>query len=216
VARSIPHLLVAALACLAVAAPAATAAEVPVQVGDDFFDPFAVQIEPGDTVVWNWVGLEGDHSVTTEDGQIETFDSDPGNNEPVHAPGSEPFRYTFDREGRVTYLCKTHPFTMSGSVTVGTPDLAKPRFNGTKAKLTRLKVRVSFTLSERSTVVLRVARASKPGKVLRRVKRTLGAGKRTIAFKRKGLAEGSYRVRLSAEDAAGNKAKLAKTSFKLG
>ena len=212
VARSIPHLLLAAVACLALAAPAG-AAEVTVDVGDDFFDPFALQIEPGDTVVWQWVGTEGDHSVTTEDGQIETFDSDPGNNEPVHAPGSEPFRYTFDEPGRVTYLCKTHPLTMSGRITIGDPDLTKPKVSGMKAKVTRRRVRVSFRLSEDATTVLRVTRS---GKAVKRVKKKLKKGKRAIAVKRKGLAEGTYKVRVSAEDAAGNEARVGKASFKLG
>jgi len=184
-----------------------------VKVDDDFFDPFAVQIEPGDTVVWEWVGLEGDHSVTTEDGQIEKFDSDPGNNEPVHPAGSEPFRYTFDREGRVSYLCKTHPLTMAGSVTIGSPDLKRPKLTRAKAKVRRKAVRVSFRLSEDARVTLRLVRG---GKAVKRVKRKLKKGKRAIAVRRKGLAEGRYKVRLSARDAAGNRARTARTSFKLG
>jgi plastocyanin len=198
--------------CLAAAAPAG-AAEVTVKVDDDFFDPFAVQIAPGDTVVWEWVGLEGDHSVTTEDGQIESFDSDPGNNEPVHPAGSEPFRYTFNEEGRVTYLCKTHPLTMSGSVTIGNPDLTRPKVTGTKAKVSRKRVKVSFKLSEDARVTLRLKRS---GRTVKKVTKSLKDGKRAIAVKRKGLGEGSYKATVSARDSAGNRAKAAAASFKLG
>jgi len=74
------------------------------------FDPPAVQVDPGTTVVWEWTGAGGQHNVVDEDG---AFESD--------LVGEEgfTFEYTFD-SGVVKYFCQPHKgLGMKGVVAVG-------------------------------------------------------------------------------------------------
>lgn len=62
------------------------------------FDPAAIRIEAGTTVVWEWAG--GDtHSVTDVDGE---FDSD------LLSGDGETWDYTFDEPGTYLYVCTPH------------------------------------------------------------------------------------------------------------
>ena len=77
--------------------------------GDQTFDPPAIRIDPGTTVVWEWD--EGFHDVSsTEDGfQSEVTDES----------GHE-FTHTFDEEGVRRYVCSPHEAVgMKGAVVVG-------------------------------------------------------------------------------------------------
>lgn len=70
------------------------------------FWPAQLTVEPGTTIVWsNQDNIS--HTMTADDG---TFDSG------AVFPG-EPFSFTFQRSGTVTYHCSIHPF-MTASVTV--------------------------------------------------------------------------------------------------
>src|SRR5215213_11034626 len=47
-----------------------------VEVGDDFFRSNDVRAVTGDTVMWTWLGPAGEHSVSSDPGRAESFDSD--------------------------------------------------------------------------------------------------------------------------------------------
>jgi plastocyanin len=192
-------------------------ADATVQVGDDFFTPESVQVDPGNMVTWEWVGLVGNHSVTTRAGQVESFDSDPGDNSPQHAPGSAPFVHVFNQVGEVRYFCKVHPITMNGTVTVGTPapDTSPPSVASVAVRVGARRVRVAFDLSEDATVTLRAASARRPRRTLRSVRRQLAGGRHSLSFRRRGLPPGRYRVELTAEDSAGNESSILRRAFRI-
>jgi len=112
-------LLVALLVlALVVYLPAAAAQDgmvqaVPVQnarsvdIGDNFFDPPDVAIEPGSTITWANRGAVP-HTVTADDGSFDSGRLNPGDS----------YTVAFGGQGTVTYHCEIHP-EMRGSVTVG-------------------------------------------------------------------------------------------------
>ncbi|MCU4743113.1 halocyanin domain-containing protein [Halobacteria archaeon AArc-m2/3/4] len=63
------------------------------------YDPAAIKVDPGTTVVWEWTGAGGGHTVTAEEGD---FDSGMLTGE------GETFEHTFDEEGVYTYYCEPH------------------------------------------------------------------------------------------------------------
>src|SRR5439155_23704701 len=70
--------LLGAVALAVHAAPAAAATKV-VDLGNgNKLTPTAGTISPGDTVTWDWVGPDTDHSPEAFDGQAEYWDADPG------------------------------------------------------------------------------------------------------------------------------------------
>src|SRR3954451_89768 len=164
-----------AVACLAAPASAATSE---VSVGNFSFTPSTIHIQPGGTVSWRFAGPDTNHSVTSDSGQTASFDSDPGDDSPLHAPGTT-FSHSFPSQGRFTYHCKVHSF-MTGTVVVGTPpgggggggggggatDTAAPKLSAVKVKGGRTcgaragrkchkkPTRISFALSEAGRVRL--------------------------------------------------------------
>jgi len=90
--------------------------EVTVAVGADSglsFDPAAVQISPGTTVVWEWTGVGGSHNVVAEDGSFES--------ELILEEGHT-FSQTFDEPGVSKYYCTPHQMEgMLGVVEVVEP-----------------------------------------------------------------------------------------------
>jgi halocyanin-like protein len=78
------------------------------------FDPPAVHVDNGATVVWEWTGQGGGHNVVQDGG--DTIDS----GEPVATEG-ETYEVTFDTDGIYNYVCEPHEgLGMKGSVVVGT------------------------------------------------------------------------------------------------
>jgi len=78
------------------------------------FDPPAIHVDNGATVVWEWTGEGGGHNVVEEGGDV--IDS----GEPV-ATGGETYEVTFDTDGIYNYVCEPHvSLGMKGSVVVGT------------------------------------------------------------------------------------------------
>lgn len=72
------------------------------------FEPAAVVVSPGTTVVWEWTGDGGAHSVVADgDAQIgETaYEFDSG--QPVDQAGTT-FEVTVDEPGNALYHCETH------------------------------------------------------------------------------------------------------------
>ena len=75
------------------------------------FDPPAVRVDPGTTVVWEWTGKGGAHNVVAEDGSFESELTD----ESGHT-----FEYTFEESGVTKYACVPHEMMgMKGAVVVG-------------------------------------------------------------------------------------------------
>jgi halocyanin-like protein len=78
------------------------------------FDPPAVHVDNGATVVWEWTGEGGGHNAVQDGG--DTIDS----GEPVASEG-ETYEVTFDTDGIYNYICEPHEGQgMKGSVVVGT------------------------------------------------------------------------------------------------
>lgn len=75
------------------------------------FEPAAIMIDPGTTVVWEWTGAGGGHNVVEENG---TF----GDDEIVREEGHT-YEYTFEDPGMYRYVCTPHDSRgMRGAVTV--------------------------------------------------------------------------------------------------
>lgn len=79
--------------------------------GDAYaYEPAAVKISTGTTVVWEWSGDGGTHNVVDEGGAFES--------ELVDDEGHT-FEHTFDKTGTYKYLCEPHePMGMKGGIIV--------------------------------------------------------------------------------------------------
>lgn len=75
--------------------------EVVVGAGDQglLFEPPAIAVDPGTTVVWEWTGDGGAHDVVDENGAFES--------ELVDEAGHT-FEHTFEEEGVYQYICTPH------------------------------------------------------------------------------------------------------------
>lgn len=91
--------------------------EVTVTVGADdglSFDPVAILVDPGTTVVWEWSGQGGKHNVVDQEG---AFESD------LTAEEGYTFEHAFESEGTFKYSCDPHKAVgMKGVVAVGSTD----------------------------------------------------------------------------------------------
>ena len=130
----------------------------------------------GDTVIWKWIGPAGNHSVTADSGQQESFDSDPGKQPAEIHHANFAFPHTFAHLGRFTYGCRVHP-SMRGEITViAAParDVTAPRLTHVSFRPTRVCPRhtagcratrayLRLTASEPATLVSRIDRRSNTG-----------------------------------------------------
>jgi halocyanin-like protein len=83
--------------------------------GNFAFDPPAIHIDPGTTVIWRWSENSGGLTVVAQD---ESFWTDVG-----QEPG-ETFEWTFSGNRVVKYSCPAYkPLGMKGLIVVGNPDL---------------------------------------------------------------------------------------------
>jgi plastocyanin len=178
------YLLAAAL-FFAVSLPALAATQN-AKVEDDFFDPAATSVAKNDTVNWHWNGTN-DHTVTSRSRQIDRFKSG------IKTKGGR-YSHEFKYAGRFRYFCEVHPDTMRATVTVGTDDGVAPKITKVRARISGSRVRLAFTLSERSVLTAKVGR--------KKVVKTFGAGRHAVRFRR--LSDGSHRARLSAKDGFGH------------
>ena len=79
------------------------------------FDPPAVRVDLGTTVVWEWTGEGGAHNVVELD---DAFSSGEATSE-----AGTTFEHTFEEEGRYNYYCNPHRgLGMKGAVVVGIPE----------------------------------------------------------------------------------------------
>ncbi|WP_299330899.1 halocyanin domain-containing protein [Haloplanus sp.] len=80
--------------------------------GNFGFDPAAVQVDPGTTVVWEWTGEGGQHNVVAEEGG--DFESD------LSADAGFTFEQTFEEATVAKYFCQPHRgLGMKGVVVAG-------------------------------------------------------------------------------------------------
>jgi len=74
------------------------------------FDPPAVRISRGTTIVWEWTGNGGSHNVVAENGAFESE---------LVGDSGHTFEYTFEESGIVKYACTPHKTAgMKGAVVV--------------------------------------------------------------------------------------------------
>lgn len=75
------------------------------------FDPPAVAVSTGTTVIWEWTGSGGSHNVVAEDG---TFESE------LSGESGFTYEYTFEESGTYKYACTPHKsMGMKGAIAVG-------------------------------------------------------------------------------------------------
>lgn len=74
------------------------------------FDPAAVMVSQGATIVWKWTGEGGTHNVAAESSDFESEYSN---------SGDYTYEYTFNEAGVYKYACEPHRSAgMKGAVTV--------------------------------------------------------------------------------------------------
>jgi halocyanin-like protein len=86
--------------------------EVAVGAGENglSFEPPAIRVSPGTTVIWEWTGEGGSHNVVAEDG---SFESD------LLSEYGKTFEHTFEESGTTLYTCQPHrAIGMNGAVVV--------------------------------------------------------------------------------------------------
>jgi DNA-binding beta-propeller fold protein YncE len=98
----------------------------------------------------------------------------------------------------------------------GTPaDRVKPRISGLRASVRRRVPTFRFRLSEAATVRVVVQRAKRRVTVGRPLVRSARAGVNRLAFGKRRLAAGRYRVRVVATDASGNRSAAKTARFRV-
>ena len=201
-----------------------------VQVGDDFFRSNDLRIATGDTVIWKWLGPAGDHSVSADAGQPESFDSDPGKTTGIAHPAGFTFTHRFTKAGVFTYRCRVHA-AMTGKVTVvalAPRDSVRPVIKGARVRPGRVcaesapgcrvtRAYLYVRMSERSTVVARIERAVRGRwKLTRTLDFDAAKGRDRHRIYVRGFDPGAYRIRLVAYDAVGNRSHGKQVRFRIG
>ena len=211
-------LLLVSLAGLA--APSALG-DSSVNVANFSFSPGGVSIHKGEKVTWRWTAGDKNHTVTSDPGQAESFESHPGQPVVTGAPPGGTFSHTFTHTGSFSYTCRVHSY-MTGTVSVVAPGAP---LKDTKAPVTSLKIRrvtprsaarsgrikVKVTVDEAATETL-VARLGRR-RIARKTVKFRSAGTKTVRLKlnrrgRRALRRrrrAKVRLRATAVDAAGNK-----------
>jgi plastocyanin len=219
--------VVAGMTVLALVVPA-WGATTDIQVRNTAYTPAEVTVAPGDTVRWTFAGPDTNHSVTADGGQAESFDSDPGDPSPFHAPG-DTFEHTFATTGTFRYHCKVHAY-MSGRVVVqdgGSPpagDATAPAVSALDARggrscrnrgrrCRKRPTRISFTLSEAAEVQIELerSRGASPAPIVRDGE----AGDNSVKLRRRRVRRGRYTLALVATDAEGNSSAEATERFRV-
>jgi plastocyanin len=227
--------LVVALASLGVLATPAAADDATVKIANVDFSPREVSIRVGEKVTWNWAGPDRNHTVTSDSGQAESFESTPGVPDAAvsDGPPGETFSHSFNQTGTFRYHCRVHPSSMQGKVNVvaagaplpvppadSTPPKTKLKIVGespvTASRSGKLKVKV--TVNEAATEKLAVKLGRKT--IARKTVKFSKAQTKTVTLRLSRSARRSLsgrrtaRISVSAKatDKAGNNAKTKKTS----
>jgi plastocyanin len=196
-------------------------------------------IPEGDSVTWHWVGPGTGHSVTSDPGSAQAFDSDSAN--PTHThPADDSFTVVFPTSGCFQYHCSVHA-SMHGQVQVGTgvcppldsgggggggggggngpppppppappaPDITAPAFSAVHVKSRKL----TFRLSEPAKVTIKVRKGHRLAKTFHLSGRK---GANSFRLTHRGLnGHVRYRAQVTAVDGAGNRSRVATFSLKL-
>lgn len=107
------------LSVIGVAAAADTAssgATVNIEIGDNFFNPAAVTVNVGDTIVWTHKG-QRPHDVTADNGVL---------NSPRRLMNGATYSFTATTPGTIKYQCTIHA-GMEATITVQGAPAAAPR-----------------------------------------------------------------------------------------
>jgi plastocyanin len=222
--------LVVALASLGVLATPAAADDASVKIANINFSPGEVSIRVGEKVTWNWAGPDRNHTVTSDSGQADSFESHPG--VPTAAvtdgPPGETFSHTFSQTGTFSYNCRVHP-SMRGKVNVvaagaplpvtdTTPPATKLKIVGQSpiaaSRSGRLKVKVTVDEAATEKLAVKFGRrtiARKTVKFTKAATKTVTlhlsrSARRTL----KGRRTARITVSAKATDKAGNTAKTKK------
>jgi plastocyanin len=216
-------LAIAALSAAVLWSPQAAGhpGHAPGQVGvaNNAFNPATVTVAAGDTVIWFWDGPDTNHSVTSDPGQEESFDSDAGTAAPlVRHQKDDSYSHRFDQVGKYTYSCKVHPAMHAAVEVQKAPrrDVTRPRLTDvrvTPARATR-SARVRFTISEAGFVVAGIRRAGS-SRVVKTANGFVRRGERSIGFGVRRLRPGRYTARLVAEDNAANRSRPKVARFRV-
>jgi len=212
-----------ALALALLAAPAAAHpghGPLTISVLDDIFTPGGLEISTGDTVIWSWDGTAGNHTVSADPGQRDSFESDPGVAAgSVAHPVGFTFSHQFNTTGTFTYSCRVHGFR--GVIVVSDALGAPPPADNVAPRLTSVRVtgrRLRFSLSEAATVTVDIVgarRASARREVLRSLDLDGVKGVNRATLRTLGLRAGTYRLSLTAIDPAGNTSRRKRVSMKV-
>ena len=210
---------------LIVAAPAAAAQTTIVGTDQQTWDKPHVTVAPGDTVVWTFPGTQQVHNVASNSPNW-AYQS------PLAQPAPDG-AFTFTSPGVYAFICQVHS-GMTGDVTVtdagGAPpppppppppsqqpfpndgvappaletgglDTTPPKLRNVRVRRVERGARIRFRVSERARVTVRLERG---GKVVR-TRHVDAVGRERLTVRGKALRAGRYRVRLRAEDVAGNR-----------
>lgn len=202
------------------------AATKTVAVADFSYTPGSVTIAPNDTVSWRWD--DPNHTVTSDAGQSEQFESDPGVSAfAVNHPPGDTFSHTFSKAGTFSFHCRVHDF-MTGKVVVKVPgaDTEAPTLKSLKLKPSKIcrkktddcrktSAKLIIKLSEPADVEAVVTRPKKPDKEIKTLTDEADDGTNKLKLSSKKLKLGKYRLSVTATDAAGNTSKVAKISFRV-
>ncbi len=122
-ARGLIAFVASALVAAAIAAPA-EAANTRVSI-TNFSWSQQPTIDLGESVTWDWLGPDLQHSVTGQAPNATQWDSNPNDSSPFNQLGAS-FTVRFDQPGQYLFVCKLHPQAVRGVVTVtdqpGDPD----------------------------------------------------------------------------------------------
>lgn len=106
----------AAFLALGFTASPAAAANTRVSIAD-FQWSKEPTIDLGESVTWDWLGPDLQHSVTGQEPNATQWDSDPADPSPMQTLGRS-YTVTFDQPGEYLFVCKLHPNAVRGTITV--------------------------------------------------------------------------------------------------
>jgi plastocyanin len=203
--------------------PLATAAGHPghgpqvVAIGEFAYAPQKVTVVAGDYVFWEWRGPDTDHSVTSDEGQAFSFESDPGR-APAHKVG-DGWSLQFTKAGTWTYHCRTHSL-MTGTVEVldggAAPVVTAPRLSDVRVAVAKHRLVLRFRVSEAVSMRATIRRAA-GGPVLRELDFPGPPGANRRTFRLRGLDAGRYRIAVRAVDSStGRATEPVRRSFTMG
>jgi plastocyanin len=224
-------LLLGAAVALGAAAPAAGATVTVRGLDTLTWDNPSPVIKAGDTVVWTFAGTTQPHNVASNTSNWNFSSTvgapAPDTSRPFDAPGVYGFvcQVHSAMTGTVTVtdaagtppppppppplseqpltndVAAVAPDAGIGPVETGGLDRTRPRLRHVRVQRRPHGARVSFRLSERSMVTVRLERG---GKVVK-TRHVRGSGRIRLTVRDKSLRPGRYSVQLRAEDVAGNR-----------